>query len=347
MNRDGLLRKSTEYLGLWFDLIDPRFAGGAGHEMFANSSAETMRRHAETLAAQLGARKARSGADRFIISNEYIFGLTESGSISLADSFAPFINEIRKHVQVRLIVYVRDPYDWLPSAYNQWGVYHKTAAGPIRPYPVLGRALIGSYAGLLRWHQHHPDILEVRHFAKSRDVVEDFSSVLGIALDRPKKRDFERVSISESIIRYVYNSRYDRSVLPDQFDTAIAELPLSAAPRINEVISDNFSYEETSKIVEENKEMFSSIQHQLGLKLLSDTSMPAPMDEDALRKRIVEQLLYIVVEQADRITALEKAVSKQPYERLRRFLRRCRAALDSAMGRDMDPPPDGGRVGDP
>ncbi|MCS0504416.1 hypothetical protein [Ancylobacter mangrovi] len=330
-NQDCLSRQHTQYLGLWFDLIDPRFFGAMGHEVFGALSEAEMRRAAGTFVKRLEQLRAESGITRFIISSEAIYGLTEENSIRLADHFAPFIATLRRHLKVRIIVYVRDPYDWLPSAYTQWGIHHKTMQGPVRPYGEMARALVGSYAGLPRWKHHHPDLLEVRRFDKSIDVVDDFCSTVGIELENAQDRVLERTSVAESVFRLVFNNRFEEDVMPDRFDIAMGGLSLSDAPTLHQIIRDGFCYRETADIVEENREMFSSIRDSIGIDFLSGPLNAELPKEGPVRERLLEQLVYVVAAQSDRIASLEAAVAKLKGRRMRRLLGRLGASFPDMM----------------
>ncbi|MCS0496405.1 hypothetical protein NVS89_14970 [Ancylobacter sp. MQZ15Z-1] len=333
-NHGCLSRQRTQYLGLWFDLIDPRFSGDMGHEAFGALSEAEMRRAAGIFVKRLERLRAESGITRFIISNEAIYGLTEENCTRLADHFAPFIATLRKHLKVRIIVYVRDPYDWLPSAYTQWGIHHKIMRGPVRPYGELARALVGTYAGLLRWKHHHPDLLEVRRFDKSIDVVDDFCSTVGIELENAQDRVLERSSVPESVFRFVFNSGFEEEAVPERFDIAMGGLSLSNAPTLHEVICDGFCYRETADILEDNRQMFSSIRDSIGIDFLSGPLNAELPKEGPVRERLVEQLVYVVAAQSDRIASLEAAVEKlkgRRGRRVRRLLGRIGASFPDMM----------------
>jgi len=302
-NADSLRAQGVDYLGMWFDITDPKFHGIAGMREFFSSSPEDMPGYADRFIQRLQERQATSGSNRFLLSNEDIYGNHKN--------IAPFLTALRAQSDVRLIAYARDPREWLPSAYNQWAIFHKVEPGPVRPYAEMARSHVKVYSGLPRWATLFGDIFTLRPFSKSMDVVQDFAAVLGVEMATQAERSFERVETSESLLRAIYNTRLPGQVLPDRFDCAFRRLDFARSPSIAALVRDSFSYEQTDAIVAEQAALFEEIKDRLGLDLLSG---PGPaqktVDPEEMRHRALEHVLQIVMQQADRITHLEQTVRR-------------------------------------
>lgn len=302
-NADELRKQGVEYLGMWFNIIDTKFYGNIGIRDFLESTPEEMQQHAEHFIHVLQKRKSETGVSRFLLSNESLYGAHTK--------ISPFLSVLRKLADVRLIAYARDPREWLPSAYNQWAIYHKVEPGPIKPYVETARAQIKIYSVMHRWTNLFSDILTLRPFSKSMNVVEDFASVLGIEIPIPADRTFERVETSESLLRAIYNTRFPGEVMPDRFNRVFRRLDFARSPSIADLVRDSFTYDQTNEIVAEQAELFEEIKNGLGIDLLSG---PVPtqktVDPEEMRNRALEHVLHIVMQQADRIQALENAVRR-------------------------------------
>ncbi|WP_139784836.1 polysaccharide biosynthesis protein [Roseovarius sp. A-2] len=288
---------------MWFDLIDPALRSDDKQRNFFASSAERLDAVADQFLNALRQKQADSGVSRFLLSNESL--------LQQHEALGPFIARLKQQVTVRLIAYARDPRDWLPSAYNQWFVYHKTPHGQIPPYAEGGRRLLRMYTDLNTWLRKCNDIMTVRPFSKSLNVVEDFAAMLGVEMAAPVARSFERVETSESLLRAIYNARFPTGVLPDRFDRAFRRLDFAQSPSIAALVRDSFTYDQTDEIVAEQAALFAEIKDKLGLDLLSG---PAPaqktVDPEEMRHRALEHVLHIVMQQADRITHLEQIVRR-------------------------------------
>lgn len=173
-NTAALAEQKVHYLGMWFGMISPEYDDFGGANQFIRqdravqeAGAETFLRHMETVAET-------TGADTFILSNEALF--------EKAADVEPFITALKGKVDVQLLAYMRDPHMWLPSAFTQWELHHKTHTGPIKPFPEQARKLIKMYTGFSVWANTFPDNLVVRKHDTKFDVVQDFAKSCGIAL---------------------------------------------------------------------------------------------------------------------------------------------------------------------
>jgi hypothetical protein len=300
-NAEGLHGQGRLYMGMWFGLAGRQFLGLAGQHRFFQSDDAAMRAHAERLVARLRILQAETGIGRFVYSNEEFYGQVRK--------MAPFVSALRGLADVRLVAYARDPREWLPSAYNQWSVFHKNYTGPLRPYNEMARTLVFVYSGFRLWGETFGDILTVRPFFKSLNVVEDFARTLGLTLALPAQRTLERIDPAEGLMRAVYNNRLDGNILPAQFDAALKGVELSKSLGIERLVETAFDYSQTDAVVAEAAPIFAYIKATFGIDLLAGPPpRQATVDAEDLRNRALEHVLQIVMTQADRIRALEQAV---------------------------------------
>lgn len=309
LNRDNLLKQGVLYLGMWFDIIEPKFAKISGQADFFRSSPDEMKDLARVFVRNVAARLKETGAEKAIISNEEIYA--QVGAIS------PFIAEIKEFTKVRLISYVRDPREWLPSAYNQWSVYHKTYMGPIRSYKEMSRELIGTYHGFQLWGAHFSDLITVRKFDRKINIVDDFSAVAGINLPITALRTQERTEPAEGLLRLVFSNQDSAQYLPSDFDAAIFGLALKQVPSIAHLADMSLNYEQTDDILSKRGNLFEYIKEKFGVDVLEGVAPPqTPIDLPALRNRLLEYALSMLHAQSLRIRSLEAAI-----EELQRELR--------------------------
>ena len=297
-NAAELSRHRTEYLGMWFTAVDVRFEGLSGQKLFFGSSPDQLTAYADQFADFLLARASQTENTRFIISNESLF--------ENVAALVPFVSRLRQRVATRLIAYVRDPAEWLPSAYNQWMIFHKTNVGPIKQYSEAARQLVGIYDNITIWSREYQDAFTLRAFEKSMNMVEDFGQLLAMQLNTETQRQQERVDLHESLLRAIYNGRKSEETLPYVFNHAIGHVDLSQAPRLDQLVNTSFVYDETELVIAERRATFEFIRDVHGIDFMArKPADPAP-DVLKLRERALEQLLLLVMDQADRITMLEE-----------------------------------------
>jgi len=290
------------YLGMWFEMIAPRFRGHEGLAAFATEPPEALTRHAATFADHCERLGAASGAEIFIHSNEGLFGY--------AGQLAPFFQALMARAEVRIIAYVRPPRDWLPSAFTQWNIYHKQQEGPIQPFRDRARQLIGQYDGVAAWIDRYGSDFEARRFDKAVDIVADFAAAIGITLPATETRILERREPAEVVLRALFNDRFETAVLPDRFNKVIFNPDRSEVPSLAEIIDLCFEFEEIDTIIAERRRTFETIESRTGLALIDAPAgdQPAP-DHAAIRERLFEYVLAISMEQSLRIARLERRLA--------------------------------------
>ena len=297
LNGEALAQAGVDYMGMWFDAVDPAFHGMKNQGKFFALTPEEQRAAAQTLHARLSARPDR---DTFVYSNESLAG--KSATLS------PFLDQlIALGVDLRVICYIRNPTDWLPSAYAQWGIRHKREPGPIPPYGQKAKRLVRWYQGPLDWHDRYGDRVDLRSYDAAGDVVADFGAALGVTLAPLPQRQLERAEPAELILRAQFNESLAQATMPNVFDRAV--LPsMAAVPPLDELISRYFDHSATGEILAENQALFDRLTLACGFDpRIQGKSKPAP-EPGQVRDRLVDALLTVVLSQAQRITKIEAAL---------------------------------------
>lgn len=210
---DVLLEARTCYLGMWQDLISETFAGYAGFQTFRHLPDDEQRNAADKLAERLLELAATTGVTRFLFSNEQYF--------ENVDQLHPFFERLQSHVNVRFFVWVRPVTSWLPSACAQWGILHKTNAGPVRPFVEQADRLIQQYRYLPKWTQRYGKSVKIWQFRDGTDPVADLAAEIGVPLFVPAVRRQTRPDPVELLLRAAFNTQFDDPVLPEVFNEAL------------------------------------------------------------------------------------------------------------------------------
>lgn len=303
-NPEELAKQNAAYLGIWFDAIDPSFKGQEGFARFLAQKNEEMAASADKFHAYLVDRAAKDGIETFILSNE---GLYEAGR-----QLNPFFSTLKlKGMSMSLVAYLPDPRAWLPSAYTQWAIRHKTNEGPIRDFPTAARHLIGRYEEFRFWQQEFGDALTVRPFETGSDVVQDFATTVGITLPPTNTRELERAEPADILLRAMFNSLFTDPVLPERFDRVVINSSNVPVPSLREMAARCFDYEDAEKIIVENRKLFEFIRDDIGIDLLGGEprAMKSP-GEAELQSRVTDYLVQVTFDQAQRIKRLERLVNE-------------------------------------
>lgn len=298
-NAQTLAAQDALYLGMWFSAIDTKFDGHDGLMAFCNSTAEQQVEYARLFKQALAKTADANGTRTFIMSNEGLF--------DRVDKILPFLNALRGELDVSLLAYMRDPHQWLPSAFHQWSLRHKTYEGPMRSFSDFAPELIKQYEAIRIWQGHFSDILDVRLHDKGTDVVADFAKGCGLTLDLPDVRHLERSEPAETYLRAAFNARLATGGMPETFDRQVHNVHARPVPTFETLMDLCFKHDNIDGIVEEQRELFEFIKKNLGFDFLSGPpTAPRQPDQAALQTRLIDYLIEITLEQSIRLKRLEK-----------------------------------------
>jgi hypothetical protein len=293
-----LAEQKAHYLGMWFDAIDPKFNGNLGTREFFAQNESSMHSAAEDLLRYLNQYKSKSGIETFILSNESIFGAIHR--------VKPFIQTLSEEIETILIVYVRNPHSWLPSAYTQWSLYHKSVQGPLKSFSEHAPELLSMYQNIATWLESFPKLTIVRAHNSSVNVIEDFSQVSGINLASLHTRVLDRSEPAEILLRAAFNSRHVGEVFPERFDNLVIRTS-KGIPALDTLYRTCFEHTGVSAMIENRRDIFNYLKEKLGpeFDFSGQTEAPPLPDPDMLQKRLIDYLVEITFLQAERIGKLE------------------------------------------
>ncbi|MCC4254823.1 hypothetical protein LL251_20685 [Sphingobium naphthae] len=302
-NRAALAEQGTHYLGMWFDMIEADFEGLGGTVKFLLAPPGNKAGYAGAFLNHVREISAATGATTFILSNEGLF--ERPGGI------IPFLRalEMDSDVNVKAYAYLRNPAEWLKSAYAQWGLKHKTVEGPIRPFSTMAPNLLKQYACAAVYHEKIASIINFRYFDAKSDVVQDFSKEIGIFLPTQSIRKLARDEPAELILRREFNNLFLSPVLPSQFDKAIwGDAQPGMVQAIEEIVSSFEDRDSITDIIESQIDIFKYIQEEMHIPLSLEVKESSLTDKRQVRDRALDYLVQIVMRQSWRITRLEEVL---------------------------------------
>ncbi len=212
-NSKSLLKQKIKYLGLMgeeFPDVDYQWQRPDGWPIFLANRAK----EADNLAIlfKTGIEKLKaSGFQKAIWSNEAIF--------ENADTMIPILQAIGKTgIKIKLIVYLRRHDAWARSAYLQWGIKHKTYAGPIRPFKKWWRLRQLSYSKKLEpWQKEIWENIAIRNFDACKDVVVDILGLCNIEQGSIQvKRANESPDALSLVLWALFNNQSPTPILPNE-----------------------------------------------------------------------------------------------------------------------------------
>lgn len=235
-NRQALRDKGVLYCGLAFEhckLPDMGWSEAIKGAAFLSRPAPQIAAPLASVLDQLVTHCEENGFHSAIWSNESLF--------VAPDKAAQALNRIAERAEIVLVAYIRRQDRWAVSAYKQWGIRHKTYAGPVQPFGKWFNPARCSYVSLLkRWRSLVPAAkLLVRVYERcASDVVSDFAQASGLSLDglqRPKGRVYETPADAALLLYKLYNSQFAGAKLPTDLDgilrsSGVAQASLAPVP---------------------------------------------------------------------------------------------------------------------
>ncbi len=301
---DALARQNAAFLSMSLDEINPASTGIANYYRFINGTAQEKAEGTERFHSYLVERAAKEGIETFIFSNERVY---ENGR-----KLEPFFNGLKaKGLAMSFVVYMRDPRSWLPSAYTQWAIRHKTNQGPVQGFATAARRLIGRYEEIRFWQEKFGDVLTVRPFEKGFDVVQDFAQTVGVTLPETNTRKLERGEPADLLLRAMLNTRFHDPVLPNRFHKVVTNSSRAPVPSLREMSERCFNHEAMEEIIAEKRELFDDLRDSFGFDLLAGGAPASRQpDEAEIQRRVIDYLVEMSLDQAQRLIRLEQLVSK-------------------------------------
>lgn len=247
------------------------------------------------------------GIHTLIWSNEWFFGR----HVSVLN---PMKRLNKSGHNVKIVAYVRRHDAWAKSAYNQWGIKHKTYQGSIIPFKeyILKRPVL--FAGAFKpWDQFFGDDFILRNFDQVGDVVDDFAKLIKINKSvLLNDRVNETPGDEELVMRAIFNNKRNKDVMPVTFERTFQAIHIDFKRDPVEWINSLLPSEQDLKeVVESTKEDQVIIN-----KLLQERDQPQlsfeekPVKSVKMNHNIAYSVLFQIMErQAIQIQTLRKELN--------------------------------------
>jgi hypothetical protein len=215
-NDRALRAQGVLYLGLMLEHAPARlypWQKPTGSEVFHHLPAPEAVEAVVEVLSRTAAAAAAEGIHTLVWSNESFFDRGATVRLALRDPRLVALD-------VRVVAYVRQPHDWLRSAYVQWGLKHKTYSGPLRTFRDWAAARLPRFADVVEdLQEEYGPRLVLRRHEPALDVVADFLSAVQIDATaiRPLRSN-DSPPAHELVLRALYNARFAKKVLPQRFD---------------------------------------------------------------------------------------------------------------------------------
>lgn len=291
----------AEYLGMWLDFDDRSFVGTAAmREFFASPEAEIAAR-ASSLAARLHSRQRELGTETFVYSNEQFFGNFPSAR--------HFVAELRRKMCVEILCVARHPFDWLFSAYLQWGVVNKTYSGPIKTLAEFSKEMIERYDVIADWESAFGKCFQLLWLDETKDVLTLFSEATGLQLESTPDRANRKLRSEDALFRAFFNDAFERPVRAAEFERVAGAASVRTVGRLECLREGFFDFDSLDAVIAAKQSTWDDLREKYGIEIGAKRHPVAAVSNDTLVKAFVEKLCAIVFEQGLRIAALEETVA--------------------------------------
>lgn len=221
-NREALEAAGYLYLGLMWEHAPTRLHPWqvfGGHDAFLALPRDVAEPQFRQLLRATVDDARSKGIHTLIWSSESFFDRYDSVLAPLAEIRAA-------NVDVEVLAYVRNHGSWARSAYVQWGIKHKTMAGPILPFREwVARRLPAFAPTLQRYAQALPGALRLRNFDAAQDVVDDFQKVVGFPPELLAQRVNDNATPGnvDLLMRALFNGAIRAPVFPMLYDRQVGQ----------------------------------------------------------------------------------------------------------------------------
>lgn len=130
-------------------------------------------------------------------------------------------------IVVKVTICLRRHDSWAQSAYAQWGIRHKTYEGQVWPFERWLKERMPNFApSLSAWEDGLADDIRLINYHAVDDAVLDFLDWVGASNVVPRA-DQITPGVTELVSWAVYNSRFDRMVMPIEYQKIANGLEIS------------------------------------------------------------------------------------------------------------------------
>ena len=233
-------------------------------------------------------------------------------------------------INFKFLAFTRSHDDFLRSAYNQWGLKHKTYEGPIlsfNDWASRNKGFLAYGNKLKRWDDLFKEDLILFNYHESADSVASLINILPIAIREAvqKTYDFDRYEITPrdhllTLYALFHNRNFERA-LPLEVMDLLSRYPQlrqnhTSLPRAFELFPDSQAIHQviTEQMLGFDAALINSMLKHRGQKIFDDYKMQLENCADIVDKNeldykvlstLVSMLLTLLLEQDKRIASLE------------------------------------------
>ena len=240
---------------------------------------------------------------------------------------------MQNKVDIQIIGSARDYPSYLYSAYQQWGVKHKTYKGPIQGFQQWcnnAKEFLQYHKYFAEWEHAFPGKLTVINFSKSKNIVQSVLQLLPNHIVKNLYPFLSQNKISNTqnnIIRHlifsILNNRFHEEILPTDSESFINQYPL---------LSDDtkfipFSFSKTLPSDLSNESLMAAYTEEItAVNRLLKTSGEPPLSseykgnvslsEEECTQMLINAIFSILYHQSEEIKNLRKKLeekSKWPF----------------------------------
>jgi len=320
-SKDSLVSNSVQYWGLNLESVEsPKSEWFPWQQKTGTAYLQNLSRQQACDQVESALRKALDHLPKngtAIWSNE---GLYERPEILL-----PVAERLldERSVDIRVIACVRSLSRWLPSAYRQWGVRHKTLPGRVPSFLAWAferESFLRYGSKLAIWDQRLGKRLELINYDSSDDIVSTFLSRLdcwpqGCPIV-PTTRDYATPSATQLALWALVNDQSDQPVAP----TAIQRLLQSSGLlqrkyhsfQPERLLVRKESIKILERILANDQQLVNQMLDQRGEPALVADTSPKEEEPAVDMSQLIALLADLIIAQNQRIETLEKAVRPKP-----------------------------------
>ena len=281
----------AEYLGL-YDFLPEEFKDIAKQHNFYTANELVQEKAAHRLIEHI---RDLSIHRKYIISNESLWGYP----LQLQPFFKTLVED--PEIDIEFVGFLRNPDDWLKSAYQQWGIVDKSYYGKLASYKDKASELFQAYHACYDWLNTYHEKVKFISYDNTNDVVKTFLNHCELALDVSEPDFFySTASREELLFRALYNDLCEGPASPDEFENASGNILQDASfKKIEDLEQFCFDTSSLFEIIDLKKDMFEYIKTNCQIDLLSSIEQLKGKEKQnahVSRNNIVFYLMLLVTQ---------------------------------------------------
>lgn len=220
---------------------------------------------------------------------------------------------------VEAICYIRRHDKWARSAYQQWGIKHKTYTGPLMGFrDWLETKNVEFHDDLEAWSEIVGGRLSVFNYDSIPNVAVHFMHKMNLPCNVSKRRN-ESETPEVTFLRAVFNNRFEEKKQKGDFDLVFKRLKLRERqrqylPALDHLLPTDDDMEMVRQKVEEDKRAINRILESQNEDPIDET--PFQIERSSIDQNVMNQiLLRMIFELSDRLDMCESKLAEREAQR--------------------------------